>query len=323
MAEPSQDQLIDMYRTMLRIRCFEEEANRQLLLGKIIGSFHMYCGEEAVAVGVCSHLSREDYVFGTHRSHGHGLAKGTDPKTMMAELFGRASGLSSGKGGSMHVADISVGMMGANGIVAAGIEPATGAALASKIRRDGRVSICFFGDGAMNRGPFHEALNMASLWDLPIVYICENNQYAQYMPQKTMTKVTSVKDMAPAYAIPGVSVDGQDVIEVHEAAGEAIKRARSGGGPTLIEARTYRFYGHMPGDPGGYRSDEEVEFWKTERDPIKLFRQHLMDHQALGEEEDEALNAAVSAEIRTAIEFADNSPFPDPELVTAHVYGQE
>jgi pyruvate dehydrogenase E1 component alpha subunit len=222
----------------------------------------------------------------------------------------------------MHLVDPRVGMMGANGIVAGGIAPATGAALASKIRGDGRVTVCFFGDGAMNRGPLHEAANMAAIWNLPIVYVCENNGYAQYVPQKQVTKVTSVKDMAPAYGIPGVSVDGQNVMEVYEAAGEAIARARAGDGPTFLEARTYRFYGHMPGDPGGYRSEEEVQFWRNERDPIKLFRQYLMERQALGKDEDEAIQAAVLAEIRAAIEFADQSPFPDPNSVTADVYAE-
>jgi acetoin:2,6-dichlorophenolindophenol oxidoreductase subunit alpha len=312
----------EIYQLMLRMRYFDEEGDRQLTLGKVVGTFHKYCGEEAVAAGVCSHLDADDYIFSTHRGHGHCVAKGGDVNRMMAELFGKATGLTGGKGGSMHLLDPQIGMMGANGIVAGGIAPATGAALASKIRGDGRVAVSFFGDGAINRGPLHEAANMAAVWDLPIVYVCENNGYAQYVRQKDITKVTSFKDMAPSYGIPGVSVDGQNVLEVYEAAGEAIARARSGGGPTFLEARTYRFYGHNPGDPGSYRTAEEVRIWRNERDPIKLFRQYLMERQALGKDEDEAIQAAVLGEIRGAIEFADKSAFPDPKSVMSDVYAQ-
>jgi acetoin:2,6-dichlorophenolindophenol oxidoreductase subunit alpha len=322
MNEPSPERQKAIYQLMLRMRYFDEEGDRQLTLGKVVGTFHKYCGEEAVGAGVCAHLSADDYIFSTHRGHGHCIAKGGDVSRMMAELFGRATGLTGGKGGSMHLLDPKIGMMGANGIVAGGIALATGAALASKMREDGRVAVSFFGDGAMNRGPLHEAANMAAIWDLPIVYVCENNGYAQYIPQKNITKVTSIKDMASAYGIPGVSVDGQNVMEVYEAAGEAIARARSGGGPTFLEARTYRYYGHNPGDPGTYRTQEEVRFWRNERDPIILFRQYLMERQALSKDEDDAIQAAVLSEIRGAIEFADQSPFPDSGALLSDVYAQ-
>ena len=215
-----------MYLDMWRIRVFEEEANRQTSLGTVQGALHMYCGEEAIAVGICAHLSGDDYVTGTHRSHGHCLAKGAPMDRMMAELFGKATGSCAGKGGSMHIADFSINILGANGIVGGGIGPATGTALASKIRGTDQVSICFFGDGAAARGPFHEAITMGSLWKLPVVYVCENNQYQQWVPRSDVAVVDSVADMAPSYSIPGVSIDGQKIVEVYEAAGEAIERAR-------------------------------------------------------------------------------------------------
>ncbi|GIT53146.1 MAG: hypothetical protein Ct9H300mP16_03060 [Pseudomonadota bacterium] len=213
-----------MYSDMWRIRLFEEEADRQTHLGNVVGTLHMYCGEEAVAVGVCSNLTDEDYVLGTHRSHGHCLAKGAQSDRMMAELFGKATGTCAGKGGSMHIADFSRNMLGANGIVGAGLGPTTGTALATKLRGTDQVSVCFFGDGAAARGTFHEAIAMGSLWDLPVVYVCENNQYQQWVPRKNVAFVDSVADMAGSYSIPGVSVDGQNLVEVCEASAEAISR---------------------------------------------------------------------------------------------------
>ena len=259
-----------MYSDMWRIRLFEEEADRQTHLGNVVGTLHMYCGEEAVAVGGCSNLTDEDYVLGTHRSHGHCLAKGAQSDRMMAELFGKATGTCAGKGGSMHIADFSRNMLGANGIVGAGLGPTTGTALATKLRGTDQVSVCFFGDGAAARGTFHEAIAMGSLWDLPVVYVCENNQYQQWVPRKNVAVVDSVADMAGSYSIPGVSVDGQNLVEVCEASAEAISRARSGAGPTLLEARTYRFHGHSLGDEQQYRSTEEVQEWTNDRDPINL-----------------------------------------------------
>ncbi len=308
-----------MYLDMWRIRLFEEEANRQTSLGSVQGALHMYCGEEGVAVGVCSQLRDDDYITGTHRSHGHCLAKGTSMDAMMAELFGKATGSCSGKGGSMHIADLSLNILGANGIVAGGLGPATGAGLASKIRGTDQVSVCFFGDGAAARGPFHEAILMGSLWKLPVLYVCENNQYQQWVPRKNVAVVDSVADMAPSYSIPGVSVDGQNIIEVYEAAGEAIERARRGDGPTLIEARTYRFFGHSLGDREEYRSREEVEDWRENRDPIKLFRAHMAERQWLGEREAEEIEAAAKAEVTASVGFAEESPYPTPDAALTDV----
>ena len=239
---------------------------------------------------------------------------------MMAELFGREGGICRGKGGSMHVADFSVGMLGANGVVGGGFGPATGAALASQLRGDDRVTVCFFGDGAMQRGTFHEAINIGAIWNLPVIYVCENNQYQQWIPQRRMTKVTSVRDMAPSYGIPGESVDGQDVRAVSEVASRAIDRARTGGGPTLIECVTYRFHGHSPGDLQEYRDREEVEYWRTERDPIQLLRTYLIERQQLGEDEDAAIRAAATVEIESAVAFAEASPFPPDEEIVTDVY---
>ena len=308
-----------MYMSMWRIRLFEEEANRQTSLGTVQGTLHMYCGEEAIAVGVCAHLREDDYVIGTHRSHGHCLAKGTQMDRMMAELFGKATGSCRGKGGSMHVADFSLNILGANGIVAGGIGPGTGTGLASKLRGTDQVSICFFGDGAAARGPFHEGITLGSLWKLPVVYVCENNQYQQWVARENVAVVDSVADMAPSYAIPGVSVDGQNIGEVYEAAGEAIHRARSGGGPTLIEARTYRFYGHSLGDREEYRSREEVEEWRTNRDPIKILHAYMAERQWISEREDEAIQAAAKEEVAAAVDFAEQSPFPTADSVTTDV----
>ncbi len=308
-----------MYLDMWRIRLFEEEANRQTSLGTVQEALHMYCGEEAVAVGVCAHLRDDDYVTGTHRSHGHCLAKGAPADGMMAELFGKATGSCAGKGGSMHIADFSRNILGANGIVGGGIGPATGTALASKIRGTDQVSICFFGDGAAARGTFHEAITMGSLWKLPVVYVCENNQYQQWVPRKNVAVVDSVADMAPSYAIPGISIDGQNIVEVYEAAGEAIERARGGGGPTLIEARTYRFYGHSLGDREEYRTRDEVEEWRTHRDPIKLFRAYMAERQWLGDQDDEAVQEKAKLEIAAAVRFAAESPFPTPDAALTDV----
>lgn len=299
-----------IYSDMWRIRMFEEEANRQLGLGNVVGALHLYCGEEAVAVGVCSNLRDDDYIVGTHRSHGHCLAKGADMDHTMAELFGKADGTCSGKGGSMHVADLTLNILGANGIVAGGLGPGTGTALATKIRKTDQVSICFFGDGAAARGPVHEAITMGSLWKLPVVYVCENNGLQQWVRRETVAVIDSVATMAGSYGIPGVSVDGQNVVEVYEAVGEAVDRARRGEGPTLIEARTYRFYGHSPGDLEVYRDSEEVEDWRANRDPITIFRAYMAERQWLTEREDEEIQGATAAAVSTAVKFADASAYP-------------
>ena len=315
----SADVCLKIYTDMWRIRLFEEEADRQTNLGNVVGTLHMYCGEEAVATGVCANLRDDDYVLGTHRSHGHCLAKGAKSDRMMAELWGKATGTCKGKGGSMHVADFSLNMLGANGIVGAGIGPTTGTALASKLRGTDQVSVCFFGDGAAARGTFHEAITMGSLWTLPVIYVCENNGYQQWVPRENVAVVDSVADMAASYSIPGVSVDGQDVVEVYEAAGEAVKRAREGGGPTLLEARTYRFYGHSLGDEQQYRTTEEVDEWKQNRDPIKLLAQFMRDRDWLSEEQDESIQAEAKAEISAATQFAEESPWPSADEVATDV----
>ncbi|UCH48856.1 MAG: thiamine pyrophosphate-dependent dehydrogenase E1 component subunit alpha [Betaproteobacteria bacterium] len=299
-----------MYLDMWRIRHFEEEANRQTSLGSVQGALHMYCGEEGVAVGVCSNLRDNDYITGTHRSHGHCLAKGASMDAMMAELFGKATGSCSGKGGSMHVADLSLNILGANGIVAGGIGPATGAGLAIKIRGTDQVSVCFFGDGASARGPFHEALQMGSLWKLPVVYVCENNQYQQWVPRKSVAVIDSVADMGASYNIPGVSIDGQNIVEVYETTRDAIARARKGEGPTLIEARTYRYYGHSIGDREEYRGREEVDEWRTKHDPIALLKAYMVERQWLDEDEDQAMQTAARDQVAKAVAFAEESPYP-------------
>lgn len=307
----TQEKCLKMYTDMWRIRLFEEEANRQTNLGNVVGTLHMYCGEEAVAVGVCANLRDDDYVLGTHRSHGHCIAKGAESDKMMAELFGKATGTCRGKGGSMHVADFSLNMLGANGIVGAGIGPTTGTALASKIRGTDQVSVCFFGDGAAARGTFHEAIAMGSLWQLPVVYVCENNGYQQWVPRKNVAVVDSVADMAVSYSIPGVSVNGQDAIEVYEVIAEAVARARSGGGPSLIEARTYRFYGHSLGDEQQYRTEEEVEERKRNADPINILRDFMTERNWLSSADDEQVQQRAGDEITRAAKFAEESPWPE------------
>ncbi|RMF87330.1 MAG: pyruvate dehydrogenase (acetyl-transferring) E1 component subunit alpha [Nitrospinota bacterium] len=310
----SKEKLLEMYRTMLKIRIFEETALYESSRGNVQGALHLYIGEEAVAVGVCANLRKEDYITSTHRGHGHCIAKGADVKRMMAELFGKVTGYCKGKGGSMHIADFSIGMLGANGIVAGGIGMATGAALAIQMRKTDQVTVCFFGDGAANRGPFHEGLNMAAVWKLPVVFVCENNRYAQWTPQEKVTLVTDIADMAVAYGMPGVSVDGMDVMAVYETAHQAISRARRGEGPTLVECKTYRFHGHSLGDAQQYRSKEEVAEW-SKRDPIKLFQAFLQDKSLLTEAEAKQIEESVRREIEEAVEFASSSPFPPPEEV--------
>ena len=315
----TQEKCLKMYTDMWRIRLFEEEANRQTNLGNVVGTLHMYCGEEAVAVGVCANLRDDDYVLGTHRSHGHCIAKGAESDKMMAELFGKATGTCRGKGGSMHVADFSLNMLGANGIVGAGIGPTTGTALASKIRGTDQVSVCFFGDGAAARGTFHEAISMGSLWQLPVVYVCENNGYQQWVPRKNVAVVDSVADMAGSYSIPGVSVNGQDAIEVYEVIAEAVARARSGGGPSLIEARTYRFYGHSLGDEQQYRTEEEVEERKRNADPINILRDFMTERNWLTSADDDQIQQRAADEITRAAKFAEESPWPEMSEVGTDV----
>jgi len=320
---PSPDILKEIYTRMWRIRLFEEQAEYQSSQGKVMGALHTYIGEEAIAVPVCAHLQPTDYITSTHRGHGHCIAKGADIKKMMAELFGRATGYCKGKGGSMHIADFAVGMLGANGIVAGGFGLATGAGWAAQLRKSGQAAVCFFGDGAANRGPFHENINIAAVWKLPVVYVCENNQYAQWTPQKDVTLVTDIANMAPAYGIPGVQVDGMDALAVYEAAGEAIARARRGEGPTLLECKTYRFHGHNFGDPQMYRTRGEIAEWSDRRDPIKLLAAHMKEAGSLTDAEDQAMQQRVAQEIQEAVRFAESSPYPTPDELYKDIYSYE
>jgi len=313
------EKLIWMFRTMVRIRRFEERVAREFAEGNIPGSVHLYIGEEAVATGAIAHLNKEDYIMSTHRGHGHLIAKGGETSRMMAELFAKKTGYCLGKGGSMHIADIDIGMLGAAGIVGSGIPIATGAALSAKLRGTDQVTIAFFGDGAANIGRFHEGINLASVWSLPVVFICENNLWAVSVPTSVSTNIANIADRAIGYGIPGITVDGMDVMAVYEAVGEAVARARSGKGPTLIEAKTYRFRGHFEGDSGTYRPKEEIEQW-LKRDPIKNFKQKLLEMKVLTAKQADEIDKEALAEMDEAVKFALESPFPEPEETLENVY---
>lgn len=300
-----------LYESMLRIRRFEEAAINVFAAGKIPGFIHSYIGEEAIAAGVCAVLEPTDYITGTHRGHGHCLAKGMRMDRMMAELYGKRTGYNKGKGGSMHITDFSCGVLGCNGIVAGGIGLATGAAWGSQIQKDGRVVACFFGDGAMNRGSFHEAINMASIWSLPIVYVVEANAWAISFSTSAAINLTDLSERAKAYGIPGVGVDGYDVLAVYEAAEAAVARARRGEGPTLLVCYAPRIRGHEEGDPQPYRPKEDIEKAKR-NDPMPRYRSFLADHGILEDAELRDIEERVEAEIEAAIKFADESPFPAP-----------
>ncbi len=315
----SNEKVIQMYRTMKRIREFESKAAELFAEGRIPGFVHLYIGEEAVATGVCANLKESDYITSTHRGHGHIIAKGGDLKYMFAELFGKETGYCKGKGGSMHIADADRGILGANGIVGAGHNIAVGAGLSAKYRGTDQVCVCFFGDGSTNQGTFHEALNMASIWKLPVIFVCENNLYGISMHQSRHQAIQDVADRAVAYNIPGVVVDGNDVLAVYEAAKEAIDRARSGQGPTLIECKTYRHRGHFEGDPTIYRDPEEVNEW-LQKDPIIRLREFMLDNNLLAEEDIKKIDEEIAAEIEEAIKFAEDSPFPPVEAAVEDIY---
>ena len=321
MNEPSDDVLRDMHRRMVRIRVFETEAGRLAESGKIPGALHLYVGEEAVAAGVMVHLSDEDWITSTHRGHGHLIAKGGAFDRMFAELFGRATGYCRGKGGSMHISNMELGMLGANGIVGAGPPIAVGAAFSTKFRKTDRVAVSFFGDGASNEGSFHEAANMAALYRLPCIFVCENNGYGEYTAQADHQAIVDVADRAAGYGMPGVVVDGMDAVAVFEAAGAAIDRARAGEGPTLLEAKTYRFFDHVGvrGMGLSYRADEELAEWQK-RDPIRLFEARLEELDVLSKEQAAAVHDEVVADVKAGIDFAESSPLPDPETLLDDVY---
>ena len=317
----SREQLLKAYRQMKTIREFEDRLHEEIPKGLIPGFTHLYSGQEAIAVGVCENLNDSDAITSTHRGHGHCIAKGCDVKGMMAEIYGRATGLCGGKGGSMHIADLSKGMLGANAIVGGGIPIAVGAAFASQYRGDGTVAASFFGDGATNIGAFHEAVNMAAVWDLPVLFICENNGYAEFTAQGNHMKLDDIAERAASYGIPGVVVDGMDVLAVRAVAVEAVERAKRGEGPTLIEAKTYRFFDHqgIKGMRIPYRDPAEVEAWR-ERDAIKLLEAVGVARGLVTEAELAANWAETETEILEAIEFARNSPDPDPADILDDVY---
>ena len=311
---------LELYRTMMKIRGFETSVERLFEAGKIPGFVHLYLGEEAIATGVCAALREDDYITSTHRGHGHCIAKGGNPKEMFAEIYGKRTGYCKGKGGSMHIAAVEKGILGANGIVGGGLTIAPGAAFSARYRGTDQVCVCFFGDGASNNATFHEGINLAALWDLPAVFVCENNQYAASVPQKNHQKIVDISARAQAYGIPGVTIDGNDVIAVYETALKAVTRAREGRGPTLIECKTFRHRGHFQGDPDVLRNKDEVRAWITEKDPIEKYRKHLIKHKSFSEEELEAIDQEVQEELNDAIRFAEESPFPRPEETFEDVY---
>jgi len=315
----SPDQLRSMLRTMHMIRQFDLRALDLYREGAMRGSTHPYIGMEAVAVGACAALRPADRITSTHRGHGHCLAKGGDPRLMMAELLGKATGYCKGKGGSMHIADVEAGILGANGIVGGGIGLATGAALAAQLAGRDDVTLCFFGDGALNQGVLHESANLAAIWKLPVVYICENNQYAMSARADRFTSVPDPEVRAKAYGFPGVSCDGMDVMAVYRTVADAVARARAGEGPSLVVCVTYRYFGHHVGDPLNYRDKAEVDAWKT-KDPIDRFQRDLIAHRVLTSDEADRLAAAVIQEIEAAVAFAKASPEPEVEALMEDVY---
>ena len=310
----NKEEMLGLLRMMVRIRTFEDTSAKMFTDGKLIGFLHLYSGEEAIATGVCACLRDDDYITSTHRGHGHCLAKGADMNRMMAELFGRETGYSKGKGGSMHIADISKGIIGANGIVGAGIPIAVGAGFAQKYRETDGVAVSFFGDGASNRGTFHEGLNMASALNLPAIFVCENNRFGMSTPFAYHSKNKSISQRAAAYDMPGVTVDGNDPVAVRDAMREAVERARTDGGPTLIECLTWRHYGHFIGDAAPYKKPEDEAMWR-ERDPIPNFEKRLLADELASESELEKIHSDAHEEVRLSIEFAEASPFPEVSVM--------
>ncbi|MEQ8483754.1 MAG: thiamine pyrophosphate-dependent dehydrogenase E1 component subunit alpha [Pseudomonadales bacterium] len=320
-AQISDETLLDLHRRMVRIRIFEETAGKLMEDGKIPGALHLYVGQEAVASGVMVHLSNEDWITSTHRGHGHLIAKGGEFDQMFAELYGKATGYCKGKGGSMHICNMELGMLGANGIVGGGPPIAVGAAFSNKFRKTKNVACTFFGDGASNEGAFHEAANMAGLFKLPVVFVCENNGFGEYTPQSKHQAIVDVADRAAGYGMPGVVVDGMDAVAVYEAAGEAIDRARRGEGPTLLECKTYRFYDHVGVRGMGltYRTDAEVAKWKK-RDPIKLLESRLAEQKILSAKAAKAVHDEITKDVKAAVEFAEKSPLPELSALLEDVY---
>jgi pyruvate dehydrogenase E1 component alpha subunit len=310
----NRENMMALLRIMIRIRTFEETAARLFLDGKLAGFLHLYSGEEAIAAGVCACLREDDCITSTHRGHGHCIAKGADVNRMMAELHGRVTGYSKGKGGSMHIADISKGIIGANGIVGAGIPIAVGTAYAQKYRSQDAVSVAFFGDGATNRGTFHESLNMAAVLNLPVIFVCENNQFGMSTPFAYHSKNKTVSQRAAAYDMPGVRVDGNDPVAVREATAPAVARARAGEGPTLIECLTWRHYGHFLGDSAPYKKPDDEKEWRA-RDPVPNFEKRLLDNGIADASEVKKIWTDAEEEIRAAVKFAEASSYPKAEVM--------
>jgi len=308
----SKDFLLNLYKTMVRIRSFEIMAEKLFLEGELPGFIHLYIGEESIATGIIANLRKDDFITSTHRGHGHMIAKGADINRMAAELYGRTTGYCKGKGGSMHIADFSIGVLGANGVVGGGLPIAVGAGLGVKMKKTDQVVVAFFGDGASNTGAFHESLNFASVYKLPIVFVVENNQFASTVRTKDTTSVENISDRAVGYGIPGITIDGNDVVTVYETAKEIIKRARESGGPSLLEVKTYRIKGHFVGDPELYRDKKEVEeFWLNE--PIKKFEKKLIELKMLNEIEKKKIWEDSEKEVKEAVKFAKESPMPSSE----------
>jgi TPP-dependent pyruvate/acetoin dehydrogenase alpha subunit len=311
---------LEIYRVMRTIRRFEQRSSQLFGENKVWGTIHSYAGSEATAVGVCAHLRDDDWITSTHRGHGHCIAKGADVGRMFAELLGREDGYCRGRGGSMHIADTSKGNLGANGVVGAGIPIATGAALTAKTLGSDRVAVSFFGDGAANQGSFHESLNLAAIWKLPVVFVCENNQYAESLPTKKAFAVEDIAVRASSYGIPGVNVDGCDVRAVYDTAGEAVRRARAGEGPTLLVAETYRHEGHYYGDPRRYQSKEEVEGWRTRYDPLTDARAWMTGDKIATVADLDAIDREVDQEIEKAVAFAEAAPLASPLRIPEEIY---
>ena len=308
-----------IYERMRLIREFENRAADLFAAGKIPGFVHLYAGEEPIGVGVCAHLTDRDFITSTHRGHGHCISKGVDPTEMMAELYGKAAGSCKGKGGSMHIADVTKGMLGANGIVGAGGPLACGSGLMAKVKGTDQVTICFFGDGASEQGTMHESMNLASIWKLPVVFVCENNGYAQSTPSSYHCSVHDIADRAAGYNMPGFAIDGTDLFAVFEAAEEAIARARRGEGPTLMECKTFRYFGHFQGDNMSYFTEEERAN-NVARDPIDSFKKRVLDRGLLSESDLVEIDARVKKTIGDAVQFAESTPYPALEEVLTDVY---
>ncbi|MFC1900655.1 thiamine pyrophosphate-dependent dehydrogenase E1 component subunit alpha [Chloroflexota bacterium] len=321
--ELENSQLIDMYRTMLTIRRFEERVSKEFIEDNIPGYVHVYIGEEAVATGVCMNLQKSDRIVSHHRGHGHCIAKGADIKRMMAEIYGKKTGYCKGKGGSMHIADFSIGMLGANGIVGAGLPIAVGAAAAAQLEGNGKVAVVFFGDGGTHEGEFHETMNLASIWKLPLIFVCENNYYSAFSRAEDTIAIDEIYKRAEAYSMPGMAVDGNDVVAVYEAAKGLVERAREGGGPSFLECRTYRWHGHFETKmPMEIRPADEVEAWKK-KCPVAAMERKLIKTGISTEKDIEEIQNQVMVQIDDAVKYAVESPFPEPEDALEDVYAPD